>query len=451
MARSSRLASPAVLPVYFFAATILLGGALLQHSVSLNGQYLRWIDAIFTATSATCVTGLSVVDTGTCFSRFGHTVIMALIQIGGLGVMTYTTLVFYLWRKRVTMTDRLAVGQSLMSDPGFHLGKFLKQLVMVCAIVECSGAIALHVFSVGAIDWYSAFFHAVSAFCNAGFSLYSDNLMRFRDDLGVNLVIMLLIVLGGIGFYVLIELPTVLRNKLRTPERAARLSWQSSVVIRTSLWLIGLGWLILFLAEYSGRHGLHLNGLLLGSLFQSVTTRTAGFNTLDIASMTDISLFVMILLMLIGGSPGSCAGGIKTTTFRVLYSFGLSQIKNREQVVVEGYAVDSQTLNKAITLAIFVFLIIFTATLGLLFTESGATPHNQAHGDFVEILFEVASAFGTVGLSAGLTPNLSDAGKCIVIILMFVGRLGPIVFLTVLQTWQTRERFKRAEKSMLIG
>lgn len=451
MARSSRFVSPAVLPVYFFAATILLGGVLLQHSVSLNGKDIRWIDAIFTATSATCVTGLSVVDTGTHFSRAGHSVIMALIQVGGLGVMTYTSLVFYLWRKRVTMTDRLAVGQSLMSDPGFHLGRFLKQLILVCTVVECSGAIALHVCSLGSIDWYSAFFHSVSAFCNAGFSLYSDNLMGFRDDVGVNLVFMGLIVLGGIGFYVLIELPSLMQNLSRLRVRSMRLSWQSGVVIRTSFWLIVVGWIMIFLAEYAGHHGLHLKGLLLGSLFQSVTTRTAGFNTLDIASMTDISLFVMILLMLIGGSPGSCAGGIKTTTFRVLLAFGVSQIKNREQVVVEGYAVDGSSLNKSITLAIFVFLIVFVATLGLLITESGATPHNLAHGDFVEILFEVASAFGTVGLSAGLTPNLSDAGKCIVMLLMFIGRLGPIVFLTVLQTWQTRERFKRAEKSMLIG
>lgn len=446
---ATRFLSPAFLPVYFFALVIALGGTLLRQTFSLRGEPISWLDALFTSVSATCVTGLAVVDTGATFTALGQTVIAVLIQIGGLGVMTYSSLVFYLWRRRISMTDRLAVGQSLLSDPGFHLGLFLKQVVLVCFCIESAGAVALHVASAGAIGWFSAFFHAISAFCNAGFSLYADNLMRFADNLSINLIFMALIVLGGIGFYVLIEVPGFM-HALVHRDREARLSWQSSVVLRTSFWLILVGWGIFLWTEYTlGRNGLFT--IVLQALFQSVTARTAGFNTMDIATMTDTALFVMILLMVIGGSPGSCAGGIKTTTLRVLLSFGVAQIKGREQVVVEGYGVDVPTINKAITLTIFAFILILSSVFVLTVTEGANVPHQQVRGRFLELFFEAASAFGTVGLSTGVTPTLSAPGKLIIMLLMFVGRLGPIVFLAMLQAWQTREHFKRAEKSMLIG
>jgi len=447
MKHAHKFVSPAVLPVYFFAATILLGGVLLHLPVSLNGVELGWIDAMFTSVSAACVTGLVVVDTGTVFSTFGQTVLVVLIQIGGLGVMTYTSLVFYLWRRRVSLTDRIAVGQSLQGDPSFKLGRFLVQLFVVCFGIEAVGALGLYALSQGEIGWYSAFFHSVSAFCNAGFSLYPDSLMRFAGNLSINLVFMLLIFLGGIGFYVLVEFPGSFGLLRRRSLRGA-LSWQSSLVMRTSLWLILIGWLFFFLIEQR-QDGLAT--ALLQSLFQSVTARTAGFNTMDIGIMTDTSLFIMILLMVIGGSPGSCAGGIKTTTLRVLFGFAVSQIKGRDQVVVEGYGVDASTVNKAMTLVIFAFVLIMGSVFVLTVTEGANLPHHLVRGKFMELFFEASSAFGTVGLSTGLTSRLSIPGKFVIMILMFVGRLGPIVFLTMLQSWQTREHFRRSEKSMLIG
>jgi len=448
MKHAHKFLSPAVLPVYFFAATILLGGALLHLPISLNGSHLTWVDAMFTSVSATCVTGLIVVDTGTVFSKFGQTVIAVLIQVGGLGVMTYTSLVFYMWRRRVSLTDRIAVGQSLQGDPSFKLGRFLVQLFLVCFGIEALGAVAMYAFSLGELDWFSSFFHSVSAFCNAGFSLYPDSLMRFSGNLPINLLFMTLIFLGGIGFYVLVELPGFFGAALRGRPLRGALSWQGSLVVRTSLWLILIGWVVFFLIEQR-QDGLAT--ALLQSLFQSVTARTAGFNTMDIGIMTDTSLFIMILLMVIGGSPGSCAGGIKTTTLRVLLGFAVSQIKGRDQVVVEGYGVDAPTVNKAMTLVIFAFVLIMCSVFILTVTEGANQPHQQVRGKFMELFFEASSAFGTVGLSTGLTPRLSTPGKFIIMMLMFVGRLGPIVFLTMLQAWQTRERFKRAEKSMLIG
>ena len=447
MRNVKKFISPAFLPVYFFAATILLGGALLHTPVSQTGTPVSWIDAMFTSVSATCVTGLTVVDTGTVYSTFGQSVIAVLIQIGGLGVMTYTSFVFYLWRRRVTLTDRIAVGQSLLGDPGFHLGRFLIQVVVVCLGIETAGAMALRLLDMET-GWFGAFFHAISAFCNAGFSLYPDNLMRFSGDLPVNLVFMGLIFLGGIGFYVLVELPGFLGSLVGIRTANGSLSWQSSLVIRTSFWLILLGWAVFFLVE-ERQDGLYT--ALLQSLFQSVSARTAGFNTMDIGIMTDTSLFVFILLMVIGGSPGSCAGGIKTTTLRVLVGFGVSQVKARDQVVVEGCGVDAPTVNKAMTLSIFAFMLILASVFVLTVTEGANVPHYMVRGKFIELFFEASSAFGTVGLSTGLTPHLSTPGKLVIMMLMFVGRLGPIVFLTMLQAWQTREHFRRAEKSMLIG
>ncbi len=445
----AKFVSPAFLPVYFFAAVIVLGGLLLHLPMSLRGEPVSLLDAMFTSVSATCVTGLAVVDTGSTYSIFGQIVIAMLIQIGGLGVMTYSSLVFYLWRRRLSMTDRIAVGQSLLSDPAFHLGQFLKQMVLVCVCIETVGAVALYAFSLGGIGWFSAFFHSVSAFCNAGFSLYPDNLMGFANDWPISFVFMALIILGGIGFYVLIEMPGYLRARLRR-ERSARLSWQSAVVIRTSFWLIVVGWVIFFWTEFR-QNGGHALSVLLPALFQSVTARTAGFNTMDIGAMTDTALFVMILLMVIGGSPASCAGGIKTTTLRVLLSFGAAQIKGRDQVVVDGYGVDFSTINKAMTLSIMAFVLILGSVFVLTITEGANVSHQIVRGKFIELFFEAASAFGTVGLSTGLTSHLSTPGKLVIMLLMFVGRLGPIVFLSMLQAWQTREHFSRAEKSMLIG
>jgi len=448
MLNAKRFISPAFLPVYFFLGTIVLGGVLLHLPVSQTGAHVSWLDAMFTSVSATCVTGLTVVDTGSAYSLFGQSVIAMLIQIGGLGVMTYTSLVFYMWRRRVSLTDRIAVGQSLLSDPAFHLGRFLIQVVVVCLGIEIAGALALHLFSLGDMDWFSAIFHSISAFCNAGFSLYPDNLMGFAADLPINMVFMTLIFLGGIGFYVLLELPGFLGGVFGVRGFKGTLSWQSSIVIRTSLWLILIGWVVFFLVE-KRQDGVYT--ALLQCLFQSVTSRTAGFNTMDIGALTDTSLFVLILLMVVGGSPGSCAGGIKTTTLRVLLGFGASQIKGRSQVVVEGCAVDSSTVNKAMTLSIFAMVLLLTSVFVLTMTEGANVTHLMVRGKFIELFFEATSAFGTVGLSTGLTPHLSSPGKLIIMVLMFVGRLGPIVFLTMLQAWQAREHFRRAEKSMLIG
>jgi len=442
--------SPYAYPILFFGIVICIGAFLLHMDFSLKKGPISWVDAIFTATSATCVTGLVVVDTGTFFSKIGQIIILCLLQIGGLGIMTITSLIFYLWSRRISLTDRIAVGQGLLHDPTFSLGSFLIRVVVMTFSIEGIGALLLYLLS-DQITPFSAIFHSISAFCNAGFSLYKDSLIRFKGDVIVNFIIISLIVLGGLGFSVLQELCFYLIN-LKKRQRV-RLSWHTKVVLSTTFYLIIGGALIIFLAEYSGNNlpNSSWDSLLL-CVFQSVTCRTAGFNTVDIAHMTNVSLFVMVMLMFIGGAPGSCAGGVKVTTFRTILAFAKSQIFIKgKQAVIGNYAVKNEDLNKAVILFIFSIGLIFFAMMILNITEGGDVPHHIARGLFLEILFETVSAFGTVGLSMGLTPNLTIVGKWVIILLMFIGRLGPILFLSFIQYVQEEPRFSWPEENILIG
>ena len=448
----NKLFAPISLPIIFFIAAIIAGTILLHGSFSNQSTEISWIDAFFTATSAVCVTGLTVVDTGNIFTQTGQTILLFLIQLGGLGIMTFSSLAFYLVKKKVSLTDRITVGQNLLYDSKFHLGKFLVQLIAVTLSIEVIGALILIVLEPYNFSPFSALFHSISAFCNAGFSLYSDSLTRFKGDWPVNLTFMALIILGGVGFAVIVEGKSILWSLLKRKGRGIKSSWHFGIVIKTSLFLVGIGWLYLYFAEFiSYKKYLPFHEAALTSLFQSVTCRTAGFNTLDISSMTNASLVFMIFLMFVGGAPGSCAGGIKVTTFRALSGFIWNQIKGREQVVIGSYAVDKESINKSLTLLFFSLVIIFGCVIALDFTEGGDIPHTQARGYFLEILFEAVSAFGTVGLSAGLTAKLSPIGKIIVIFLMFVGRLGPLVLLGSLQSFRTKLVYSRPEEKLSIG
>ncbi|XOF33583.1 MAG: TrkH family potassium uptake protein [Candidatus Electrothrix sp. YB6] len=450
--RIKKIFAPISLPIFFFLGAILLGAVLLHAPFSCQGRTLSWLDALFTATSAVCVTGLAVADTGQEFTRTGQTVILLLIQMGGLGIMSFSSLAFYLWKKKVSLTDRIAVGQSLLHHSGFHLGTFLVQIVTVTLVIELSGAVLLFCADPQGFVPFSALFHAISAFCNAGFSLNSDSLMGYQGNWSVNLIIMLLIVLGGIGFAVLVEGKNLVLDRVKKIRQQIQPSWHFSIVVRTSFFLIAAGWLYIFCAEFIGIHQqIPWHEAVLTSLFQSVTCRTAGFNSLDIAGMTNASLVFMIFLMFIGGAPGSCAGGAKVTTFRILAAFTRARITGREQVVIGRYAVGRDSVNKALTLLFFSLSLLFICVIALDFTEGGNIPHTQIRGQFLELLFEAVSALGTVGLTTGLTSTLSPAGKIIIMLLMFVGRLGPLVLLSSMQSLRTTILFSRPEEKLSVG
>ncbi len=470
--RKKRFTLPFVLPVASFALTILAGAVLLWLDVSAAAGPVSFVDALFISTSSVCVTGLASVDPSTAFTRFGHVVMVTLIQLGGLGITTYTTLIFYFWSRRISLTDRMAVGDALLHNPSFHLGSFLQRVVMVILSLEMTGAAILYLMEPERIGAFHAVFLAVSAFCNAGFALWPDNLIGWQQHWGVNLVIMSLIVMGGLGFAVLDEILRLLWRRLGKPEPAHAWSWSlaraqagrsrpsphrlslhARLVLSTTAFLIFGGTLCIFLPEFFANVG-HFHVAregLLPALFQSVTARTAGFCTVDVTKLTDISLLVLILLMLIGGSPGSCAGGIKTTTFRALLGFIRAQLTGRSQVTVAGRGLEPATLNKVFVLFTFTMLTVIGGTFALTLTEGGAQPHGKTQFQVLDLLFETVSAFATVGLSTNVSPSLSTAGKLIDCLLMFIGRLGPIWLITTLQQFQTEPAWKLPETDIPIG
>ncbi len=452
----TKLFSPYWLPVWFFAGAILVGTFVLYLDASHPGGQLSFVDALFTATSAMCVTGLAVVDTGAYFSTLGLDVILMLIQFGGLGIMTFTTLIIHLLGKHVSLNDRIAVGQSLLRDPSFSLPKFLARVVLGTFLLEAFGAISLWLMDPVGFSPYSAIFHSVSAFCNAGFSLYSDSLTRWAGHGGINMVFIILITAGGLGFYVLNECASLCKVSLlrlgNKRQKVRKLSWHSSIVLKTSLFLVVVGTVAIFIAEgVAGNVPGTFSERLWTSLFQSVTCRTAGFNTVDIGGMTNVSLVFMMILMLIGGSPGSCAGGIKTTTFRALCGFIGSQFRGRAQVQIGRYALSQEALNKVISLVTTTLILVSVGTIVLTALESGDSSYLMAREEFLVNMFETISAFATVGLSTGVTSMLDDVEKVTVIILMFVGRLGPVWLLSALQSWQTERRYKVPTADLPLG
>ena len=451
-----RLFSPVTWPVISFLVAIVLGTLALALPFShADGAHLGWLDALFLSTSAVCVTGLSTVDISAVLSPAGQTVLLLLIQTGGLGVMTYTSLAFLLWRRQVPFTSREAVSQALLGG-SFDLPAFLRQVTGIVLGIELLAALALYLHDPVFFTPFRALFHAVSAFCNAGFALRADNLMTWQRDTTVNVIISLCVIFGGLGFGVLRELLGLLtRGRLGAP--VTRLSRFSRLILRTSLFLIVAGGLLIYVIEWRRPGNEHQVGegftLLLTSFFHSVSARTAGFNTVDMAHLSLASLLVIMLLMFIGGGPGSCAGGIKLGTFRVLVGYFLSQFRGNDQIVLGGRGVPHENVKQALTLFFLYCLTIVGSLFLLTLTETGILHRSDAHSGlpFVHLLFEVVSALGTVGLSVNVTPQLTAEGKLIIIFNMFAGRVGLLSLLLAIRSLRRRTSYSYAEAQMPIG
>ncbi len=434
-----------------FAVVILVGtGLLLLPWAQTHGQ-VGVVDALFTATSAVCVTGLVVVDTGTAFTIFGQVVILLLIQVGGLGIMTFAALAYLMLGRRLSLASQAALHDAFFQrDLGVAFRQRFRQILTIVGLTELAGAMLLCAALLGRgapvpSALFSAVFHAVSAFCNAGFSLYRDNLIGLRDSPVIMTTVMGLIVLGGLGHLVLTELLEQGRRCLkRSPESLPPLSLHSRVVLRTTFALIvggTLGLLLCGLTPDEATWGEKLSG----SLFQSVTARTAGFNTVNIGLLPLSSLLLLILLMFIGGSPGSCAGGVKTTALAISLAEFRAKLRGEEEVVLLERRVPRPVLDRTVVLIRLALLWNLLGLLILLGTETG-----QAGVGFHDVLFEQVSAFGTVGLSTGLTGKLSVAGRLWLTATMFVGRVGPLTLaLGVLPVRPRRIRYP--EDRILIG
>lgn len=442
-----RLTPPQIL-VLGFASIILIGGILLSLPVSTrSGDGTPFINGLFTATSATCVTGLIVVDTGTHFSVFGQMVILALIQVGGLGFMTMATLFAFVFRKRISLKERLILQEAMNQNSIEGIVRLIQKVLLYSLCIEAAGM------ALFTLRWsfdmpfgqalYFGFFHAVSFFNNAGFDIFGPvsgpftSITSYVDDPLISLTSSLLIVLGGLGFVVLSDL-TELRHK-------KKLSLHSKVVLSMTGALIAIGAVVIFIFEYTNSNtlaSLNWSGKIWGSIFQSVTPRTAGANTLDIASMRQASQFFMVILMFIGASPGSTGGGIKTTTFAILLGAIVTMVRGKQDIVLFRSRLAQDRIFKAITLALLALFLVLFATMVLSTTEDR---------QFLAILFEVTSAFGTVGLTMGITPYLSEIGKVIIMLMMFMGRLGPITLAYALGPKPDKELYRYPEGKITIG
>jgi trk system potassium uptake protein len=446
------LHSPARFSILAFVVLIGAGTVLLALPAASTGKSVGLINALFTATSASCVTGLAVVDTGKAFTLFGQGVILLLIQAGGLGIMTLSTLFLLLAGRRTSLVGRLVIKDALTDGKERSLPALLKDVLLFTMVIEGMGAFLLFIRFLpgrGVLDaLYLGLFHSISAFCNAGFAIFSDSFVRYREDWMVNLVICMLIISGGLGFLVLSEL----RRKRPFHRRSwTRLSLHSKVVLSTTGILLAGGTLLIFFMEWNDTlQGFSLPGRVLAAFFQSVTARTAGFNTLPIGAMANETLFLLVVLMFIGASPGSCGGGIKTTSFASLTALGVGRLLGKNKPQLFRRTIADESMGRAISIVMVSVTVVVVATMSLLVSELGNVSHALTRGRFFELFFEVVSAFGTVGLSTGITAGLSQAGKVIITLVMFIGRLGPLV-IAVAVSRDTAPRYYYAEESMMIG
>ncbi|MBN1845877.1 MAG: hypothetical protein JW810_09355 [Sedimentisphaerales bacterium] len=445
-----------------FALIICTGAILLMLPAAYRGQDLSFTDAVFTATSATCVTGLTVQDTGGAFTRLGQMIILALIQVGGLGIMIYGSLFALLLGSRLTLKETVAMRDIMNEQSPGRVGRMVVFICLLTFLVEAIGVAGLYGMwqtdSQRGGQIFKSVFHAVSAFCNAGFSLQADSLESYRFAVPVYLVIVPLIILGGLGFPVLENLWHLLlarRRRRRSPAgsgaavpTAVRLSLHSKVVLATSLILLLSGWIGLWVLDLTrpDQKGAGFNVMaIVDGWFNSVTARTAGFNTVSIAERSAAGKLVLIFLMSVGGSPSSTAGGIKTVTLAVMVLAMYATIKRRRQVQVFHRTIPVMVVRRAATMILLYGLLLWLLTLLLTITE------HSLGADLMDLLFEVASALGTVGLSTGVTGHLTLAGKWVIIGAMFVGRLGPLSLLAALTFNARPVRYEYPAEPLVVG
>ncbi|MCL6589411.1 MAG: TrkH family potassium uptake protein [Firmicutes bacterium] len=440
--------TPSRILVLGFGAVILIGGLLLTiPAVSRNGQPLRFLDALFTSTSAVCVTGLVVVDTGIHYSTLGHFIIIALIQTGGLGIMTMSTLIALLLGRRIGLKGRILIQESFNQFSLAGLVRLIINVLIVTAIFEFTGGLILSLRFLAdfppARAFAFGFFHSISAFCNAGFDLFGQvfgpysSISHYVSDWTVILTVGGLVVCGGLGFPVIMELAKYPKTR--------HLSLHAKMALSISFLLILSGAILIFLFEINNPKTLGMlnpAGKFLGVLYQSITPRTAGFNSLDISQMRIATWFILIVFMFIGASPSSTGGGVKTTTIGVLLATIFATVRGKQDVELFERRFPQDLINRAFTLTFIALVWVCLVTLVMTLAE----PYT-----FIRLLFEVTSAFGTVGLSTGITPSLSDISKILLILTMFIGRVGPLTVMIAITDVEHKPSGRFITDRVMIG
>lgn len=439
-----RALNPARVLVLGFLAIILIGTVLLMLPLAVVGERLPFIQALFTATSAVCVTGLVVVDTGTTFSTFGQVVILSLIQIGGLGFMTMATLIFMVLGRKIGFRSRQLIQESLNQFSTQGVVRLVRTILLYTFAVEGVAALILGLRFVPSMGWlrgmYYGIFHAVSAFCNAGFDLMGNftSLTAYSADPVVNITVMALFIGGGLGF-------TVVRDILINWRKPQNLSFHSKLVLLLTGFLLLTAFVVIFALEYTNPAtlaGIPWLEKIMGTAFTAATPRTAGFNTLPTDGLRHSTLFFIIILMFIGASPASTGGGIKTATLGVVLVAVYSMVRGDADAVLFKRRLPQYIIHKALAIIMIGISLVVVVTLILSITEGF---------DFLVVLFEVVSAFGTVGLSAGITPSLSAVGKLLIIFTMFVGRVGTVTLTLAFGQRMKVYNIRYPEDRVLVG
>lgn len=442
--KKTKFSEVQVLALGFFIV-IFIGGTILSLPISsASGEATNFLDSIFTATSATCVTGLVTVDTGTHWNLLGQTVIMILIEIGGLGFMSFATFISVLIGRRITLKSRLLMQEAMNTFNIQGLVKMLKKVMLFTFIIQFIGALILSTqlipeFGV-ARGIYISIFSSISTFCNAGFDLFGNfnSYTAYYDNSIILLTVSALIAVGGVGFIVLLELYNYKSTK--------KLSLHAKVVLLITTILIVGGTIVMFILEYNNPNtigNMNIKDKIVNSIVASISPRTAGINSVPIDKMTTTSKFITVILMFIGGSPGSTAGGLKTSTFGIILCTAISVIKGKENADIFGRTIPRGLQLKAVTLLIIGMGLVTTVTMALTIAEP-----NEA---FLDVLYEATSAFGTVGLTTGVTQRLSEPGKIIIIMLMYLGRVGPLTVVMALISRKKGTNYKYPEGKILIG
>ncbi|MBD2137638.1 ATPase [Anabaena sp. FACHB-1237] len=434
-----------------FIAVITLGTILLMMPFSTtSGNWNDIIVALFTSTSAVCVTGLAVVDTGTHFSFLGQLFIALLAQIGGLGYMTTTTFLILLIGRKFDLREKIAIQQALDRQGMSDSAQIIRSIIATTLIFEITGIFLLMIAFVPDHGWqkgmWLAIFHSVSAWNNAGFSLFPDNLIGYQSSWIVIMTISGLIIFGGIGYQVILEMYLWLRDTIKKRRNTIRFSLDFQVATSTTALLLIIGTIAFWLIEQRNPEtfsNFSFSTQFLLAWFQSVTPRTAGFNSIDIGKMTDAGLFITIALMFIGASPGGTGGGIKTTTVRVLSSCTRAILRGKEEVLLYDRKIAVSLVFKAIGVVFGSLITVIIATIFISLTDSKF--------EFIQILFEVVSAFGTVGLSTGITGNLSTVAKLIIILTMYIGRVGVLLLMSAILGDPRPSRISYPEENLLVG
>lgn len=438
--------SPYILILLSFAIMMFLGAFLLCLPLAqISGKSGNFLENLFTATSALCVTGLVVNDISITYTIFGKIVILILIQLGGLGVLTVSSMVILSISRKMGYYTKKIVSEDINYNILTEIPRYLKNVSIVVFGIEFVGAVLLFFEFSKKLPFIQAvgysIFHSVSAFCNAGFALFSNNMENYTGNILINFVITSLIILGGLGFAAILDVYNVIKKTRR------KLSTSTHLAMAMTIFLICFGAIMTFILEYSNKGtigNLSLHDKLLSSYFQSVTLRTAGFQTIDLATLTTPTIIIYLFLMFIGASPGSTGGGLKTTTLGILILGVMNAITGKEDIEYRRRRLSWQTFNKACAILMLSLFYLFVMIIIMSIFDSSK--------GFLPLLFELISAFGTVGLSMGVTAKLSIISKLIIILTMYIGRVGPLTIMYALSKKKYREgKYKYPEETILIG